>query len=174
MYDLNFDIFSFFVKNRRNFRQKLKFFSRIEIFIKNRRFWHKSKFLTKIDEFDNNRNFWQKSIPYVKNRNFLLKIELFLNSRNVWQKSIFWQFFSIFDAIYYQKPVKSPAYPVKKTASKRPLMTSNFRQIRDIWPVPVLINQLNYGVAKMANLFAPFEATWGQFTALRGHSIPEW
>ena len=87
-----------FVKNR-NFRQKSKFSSKIEIFVKNRNVRQKSKCSSKIEMFVKNRNFRQKSKcsskieMFVKNRNFRQKtkcsskIEIFVKNRNFRQKS---------------------------------------------------------------------------------------
>jgi len=62
-----------------NFGIKLKFLSKIEIFVKNRNFDQKSKFSSKIEIFAKNRNFDQKS-------KFWPKIKIFVKNRNCRQK----------------------------------------------------------------------------------------
>ena len=63
-----------------NFRQKPKFWSKIETFVKNRNFRQKSKLSTKMEIFVKNRNFCRKS-------KFLSKIEILFKSRNFRPKS---------------------------------------------------------------------------------------
>ena len=58
----------------RNFHQKSKFSSMIEIFIKKQNFCQKSKFLSIIKIFGNNQNFCQKS-------KFCSKIENLVENR---------------------------------------------------------------------------------------------
>ena len=70
-----------FAKNR-SFCQKSKFLPKIEIFAKNRNFCQKSKFLPKIEVFAKNRSFCQKS-------KFLPKIEVSAKNRSFCQKSKF-------------------------------------------------------------------------------------
>jgi len=77
-----------FLENR-NFGQKWKFFSKIEIMVKNgnllenRNFGQKSKFFSKIEILVNNRNFSRKS-------KFSPKIEILVKNRNFSRKSKFW------------------------------------------------------------------------------------
>ena len=71
------------IRQIRNFDQKSKFWSKIEILIENRNFGQKSKFWSKIKILVKNRNFGQKS-------KFWSKIEILARNWNYGQKSEFW------------------------------------------------------------------------------------
>ena len=72
----------FCLKNR-NFAQKTKFWSKIEILLKQQNFGQKSKFCAKIETLVKNRIFGQQS-------KFWSKIESLLKKRNFSQKSKLW------------------------------------------------------------------------------------
>ena len=81
----------FFVKSR-NFCQKSKFLSKVEIFVKsemfvkNQNFCLKSKFFSKIQIFVQNPNFCQKSKVFLKSK-FLSKIQFFVKNPKFFQKT---------------------------------------------------------------------------------------
>ena len=80
----------------RNFGQKSKFLTKIEILDKNRNFGQKSKFWTKIEKFEQKSKFWTKNEILNKNRKVWTKIEIldknqnFGQNRNFEFKSKFW------------------------------------------------------------------------------------
>ena len=81
-------------QNSNLFFNKSKFWSKIEIFVKNRNLCQKSKFLSKIEIYVKNRNLCQKS-------KFLSKIEIFVQNRNFRENPLWSKIFGISPHIYF-------------------------------------------------------------------------